>query len=107
MKIRVLKDMTQEEKDFVLKRAEQDISRQMELAKVVAADIKAGGDSAVLKYTAEFDGVTLSKDAIRVRPEEIEAGYNRLDSETREAIRYAAGNIRNFHEKQMPEELWF
>ncbi len=25
----------------------------------------------------------------------------------REAIEYAAKNIRNFHEKQMPEEMWF
>ncbi len=107
MKVRVLKNMTPEEKEFVLKRAEQDISRQMELAKEVAADIKENGDLAVLKYTAKFDGVTLTQDAIKIRPEEIEAGYARLDEKTREAISYAAKNIRNFHEKQMPEELWF
>ncbi len=98
MKIRVLKDMTQTEKEFVLKRAEQDISRQMELAKEVAADIKEHGDEAVLRYTAKFDGITLTSDAMRVRPEEIEAGYQRLDAETREAITYAAKNIRNFQE---------
>lgn len=107
MKVRVLKDMTQEEKEFVLKRAELDISRQMELAKEVAADIKENGDAAVLKYTEMFDKVHLEKDAIRVTAEEIEAGYNRLDAKTREAIEYAAKNIRNFHEKQMPEEMWF
>jgi len=107
MKIRVLKDMTQEEKEFVIKRAEQDISRQMELAREIAADIKAHGDEAVLQYTAKFDGVTLKKETLRVTAEEIEAGYNRLDAETRDAIAYAAKNIRNFHEKQMPEELWF
>ena len=99
--------MTQEEKEFVLKRAELDISRQMELAKEVAADIKENGDAAVLKYTEMFDKVHLEKDAIRVTAEEIEAGYNRLDTKTREAIEYAAKNIRNFHEKQMPEEMWF
>ncbi len=107
MKVRVLKDMTPQEKEFVLKRAEQDISRQMELAKEVAADIKEGGDAAVLKYTAKFDGVTLAKDAIKVTAEEIEAGYERLDEKTRDAIAYAAKNIRKFHEAQMPEELWF
>ena len=107
MKVRVLKDMTQEEREFVLKRAELDISRQMELAKEVAADIKENGDAAVLKYTEKFDKVHLEKDAIRVTAEEIEAGYNRLDAKTREAIEYAAKNIRNFHEKQMPEEMWF
>ncbi len=107
MKVRVLKDMTAEEREFVLKRAELDISRQMELAKEVAADIKENGDAAVLKYTEKFDGVHLEQGSIRVTAEEIEAGYNRLDAKTREAITYAAKNIRNFHEKQMPEEMWF
>ena len=94
MKVRVGKDLTQEEKEFVLKRAELDISRQMELAREVAADIRENGDAAVLKYTAKFDGVTLAPDAIRVTRDEIDAGYERLDAETRDAIAYAAKNIK-------------
>jgi len=60
-----------------------------------------------LEYTAKFDRVELKADSIKVKPEEIEEGYNRLDEKTREAIEYAAKNIRDFHEKQMPEEMWF
>ncbi len=107
MKIRVWKDCSQEEKNFVLKRAELDISEQMKLAIDVSNDIRDHGDAAVLKYTEKFDHVTLTQDKIKVSAEEIEAGYQNLDPETRESIAYAAKNIRNFHSKQMPEEMWF
>ncbi|MBQ3225744.1 MAG: histidinol dehydrogenase [Clostridia bacterium] len=107
MKIRVWKDLSAEEKSFVLKRAELDISEQMKLAIDVSNDIRDNGDSAVLKYTEKFDRVTLTQDKIKVTAEEIEAGYARLDPKVRDSIAYAAKNIRDFHSKQMPEEMWF
>lgn len=107
MNIYKLSEMTSEQKDFIMKRAEIDISEQMQLAKEVSDDIKKRGDKAVLEYTAKFDRVQLTADRIKVKPEEIEAGYNRLDDETRTSIEYAAKNIHDFHEKQLPEEMWF
>ena len=107
MNIYKLSELSAEKKDFIMKRAEIDISEHMKLAREVSDDIKKRGDAAVLEYTEKFDRVTLTQDRIKVRPEEIEAGYERLDAETREAIAYAAKNIHNFHEKQLPEEMWF
>jgi len=100
-------EVSAETRNFVLKRAEIDISEHMKLATEVANDIRERGDKAVLEYTEKFDKVKLSQDKIKVTASEIEDGYRRLDPEIRETIEYAAGNIRNFHEKQMPEELWF
>lgn len=102
-----LDKMTKEQYDFILKRAELDISEQMKIAKEVSDDIRDRGDAAVLEYTAKFDRVQLTADKMKVTPEEIEAGYNRLDKQTREAIEYAYKNIYDFHEKQLPEEMWF
>lgn len=107
MNIYQLSEMSEEKKNFILKRAEIDISEHMKLAKEVSDDIRVRGDEAVLAYTEKFDRVTLRRDQMKVRPEEIEAGYHRLDEKTREAIAYAAKNIHNFHEKQLPEEMWF
>lgn len=107
MNIYKLSELSDEKKAFIMKRAEIDISGHMALAKEVSDDIRVRGDEAVLEYTKKFDKVELTADKIKVKPEEIDAGYERLDSETREAIEYAAKNIRNFHEKQMPEEMWF
>lgn len=107
MKIRVWNEISNEEKQFVLKRAETDISAYIGVATEVSNDVRANGDDAVIKYTEKFDKVKLDKSKIKVTAEEIEKGYNNLTAEVREAIAYAAKNIKNFHEKQMPEEMWF
>ena len=86
MNIYKLSELTSEKREFIMKRAESDISEQMKIAKEVSDDIRKRGDEAVLEYTAKFDHVTLSADEMKVKPEEIEAGYERLDAETREAI---------------------
>lgn len=101
-----LKTMSPEDKRKIMRRAETDISEYMQTAREIALDVKENGDKAVLSYTKKFDKVEL-QNGMRVSQQEIEAGYERLDKETREAIEYAAGNIRTFHEAQMPEEIWF
>ena len=54
-----LSEMSAEQKRFVLKRAETDISEHMKIATEVAYDIRDNGDDAVLKYTEKFDRVKL------------------------------------------------
>lgn len=107
MNIYKLNELTPEKKEFIMRRAELDITEQMKVAKEVSDDIRKRGDAAVLEYTAKFDHVQLTADKMKVTPEEIENGYNNCDAETREAIEYAVKNIHDFHEKQLPEEMWF
>ena len=57
-----LSKMTKEQYDFIMKRAELDITEQMKVAKEVSDDVKARGDEAVLEYTAKFDHVQLTAD---------------------------------------------
>ena len=107
MNIYRLNELSDEKREFILKRAELDITEHMKVAAAVSDDVKQRGDAAVLEYTERFDRVKLTREQIKVKPEEIEAGYERLDKETRDALEYAAKNIWNFHEKQLPEEMWF
>lgn len=107
MKIREWNKLSDNEKQFVLKRAEIDISEYIGTATEVSEDVRKNGDAALIKYTEKFDRVKLAADSIKVTPEEIEKGYNSVSEEVRGAITYAAKNIRNFHEKQMPDEMWF
>lgn len=107
MNIYKLSEMTPSDKKRIMKRAETDISEQMKLAKEISDEVKRDGDKAVLKYTEKFDRVALAPDKIKVTQEEIDEGYSRLDAKTREAIEYAYKNIYDFHEKQLPEEMWF
>ncbi|MCX7715123.1 MAG: histidinol dehydrogenase [Clostridia bacterium] len=107
MNVYKLSEMTKEKRDFIMRRAELDITEQMKIAKEVSDDIRERGDAAVLEYTAKFDRVTLTADRMKVTKEEIEEGYRNCDEKTREAIAYSAKNIHDFHEKQLPEEMWF
>ena len=107
VKIRDWNNITEEEKSFVLRRSEADITEIMKLAKEVSDDVRKNGDEAVLRYTEKFDRVKLDADKIKVTSEEINTAYARLDGETKEAIAYAANNIRTFHAKQLPEDMWF
>ena len=102
-----LSEISKEKYDFIMRRAEVDITEHMKVATEVSNDIKVRGDAAVLEYTEKFDHVKLTAQEMKVTPEEIEQGYENCDSETREAIEYAYKNIYDFHEKQLPEEMWF
>ncbi len=107
MNILKLWEMDQAQKEKIMRRAEVDISSHIALATQVSEDVRLRGDAALVEYTAKFDKVVLGIGDIKVAEEEIEAGYNRIDPVVRDAITYAAGNIHNFHEKQLPEEMWF
>ncbi len=107
MNIYKLDEMSPEKKDFIMRRAETDISSHMQLASEVAEDVRKNGDMAVCKYTEKFDRVKIQPGNLRVLDSEIEEGYKRLEPKLRAAIEYAAGNIKKFHEKQIPQEMWF
>lgn len=86
---------------FGLKReVEYGTPEQNARALKIVEDVKAEGDAALLRYTEQFDGVKLGADNLRVTREEIEAAYGEVDEAFLTAIREAAVNIRNFHEKQ-------
>lgn len=68
--------------------------------KAIIERVKAGGDSALIDYTKQFDGISLSD--LRIHPSDIEAAYKRVPDEVIQAIRQAAKNITAFHEKQKP-----
>ena len=53
MNVYKLSELTKEQKAFIMKRAEIDISEHMQLAKEVSDDIRIRGDEAVLEYTAK------------------------------------------------------
>ncbi len=81
MNIYKLSELTGEEKEFIMKRAEKDISEHMKLAIEVSDDVRDRGDKAVLEYTSKFDKVEIPDGRMKVKPEEIEAAYKRLDKE--------------------------
>ncbi|MDS0477344.1 histidinol dehydrogenase [Natrinema sp. 1APR25-10V2] len=63
--------------------------------------VREEGDVAVREFTSEFDGVELGNLEIT---DDCERAYDEVDAEIRAAIETAAGNVREFHEAQLPED---
>jgi len=66
--------------------------------------VKREGLPAVLDYARRFDGVDLDETSIRVTQAEIDAGAAECAPAVREAIAFAAGRIRAYHQRQRPAD---
>ncbi|WP_367996835.1 histidinol dehydrogenase [Haloferax volcanii] len=63
--------------------------------------VRREGDVAVREFSNEFDGVQVGNIDVT---DAAERAYDELDDDVREAIEAAAANVREFHEKQVPED---
>src|SRR4051812_8067907 len=73
----------------------------------VLAAVRTEGVAALLRYAREFDKVELTETTLRVTPEEIAEGAAACPQEVRDAIAFAAGRIRAYHERQRPADQRF
>ena len=62
--------------------------------------VEREGDKAVLRFTKQFDKITLKVDQIKVSAEEIKEAYYHIRKEEGDALRFAAQRIAAFHERQ-------
>ncbi len=80
--------------------AEQDDAIEQRV-KDILADVRARGDAAVLEYTARFDGVQAADmAALELTAAELQAAFDSLPAEQRDALTQAAARIRRYHEWQ-------
>jgi histidinol dehydrogenase len=78
-------------------------SKAEPVAGKIISDVRKGGDKALRKYAEKWD--VLRKDQpLRVTPKEVEAAWQSVSPELRDALKQAANNIRRFCEWQKPAE---
>ena len=75
-----------------------DVATVEEAVRRILQDVRQDGDTAVLRYCREFDGARYS--TLRVAPDAIRAAYDQVDEDVVDALRFAAEQIRAFHEEQ-------
>lgn len=71
----------------------------------IIADVRERGDTAVLEYCEQFDGVKLS--ALEVTDSEIDEAVSLVEDEFIRIMKLAAENIREFHSRQVREGFSF
>ncbi|WP_411965813.1 histidinol dehydrogenase [Haloferax sp. YSMS24] len=63
--------------------------------------VRTEGDVALRDFSREFDDVEVGNIDVTA---DAERAYEKIDDDVREAIETAAANIREFHERQVPED---
>jgi len=101
-----LSKITVEQRQELLRRAEDDLAPFIKKVMPIIDAVKSDGDDALVRLAKEFDGVNISTSDLLATTEDFEAAYESLDDEFIEVLRYSADNIRRFHEKQMPHDMW-
>lgn len=90
----------------LMRRSEADLSAFEDGARPIIQAVRDEGDAALLKFARTLDHADVAAGGLKGTPAEFAAAFGMVASEVIEAIRYAIGNIRNFHEAQRPEPMW-
>lgn len=69
--------------------------------------VRTEGDAALIRYSEQFDRVTLTPNALRINDARITAAKNQCPKAVQEALALAATRIRTYHEKQCPEDYHY
>jgi len=100
MNVRAVADLSPDERAAFFER-DAGIEGAREAARDIVDRVEAEGDVALRSYASEFDGVEVGNIDVT---DEAERAYEAIDADLREAIETAAGNIRAFHERQVPDD---
>jgi histidinol dehydrogenase len=71
----------------------------------IIGDVRAQGDSALLRYTERFDHLNLTADRLRIATDEIDNAVASIPADLMSALDLAATRIEAFHRLQMPADL--
>jgi histidinol dehydrogenase len=81
--------------------AETDDAIEQRVAQILA-DVRVRGDTAVLDYTARFDGLqAASVSALELTRDELQSAFEAITSAQRDALQAAAQRVRSYHERQL------
>jgi histidinol dehydrogenase len=101
-----LDQLSTAEREALLLRTEADLSAFMQPVARIVDRVRDGGDAAIAELAREIDGVTLDPAGLEATEAEFAAADAALDQDVKDAIAYATDNIRRFHERQKPEDMW-
>ncbi len=102
-----LNELSDNQLAIIYQRAEQDISKLLPLAQEVAENVRQNGDQAVVEYARKFDGEGFESWMLRATEQDFVEARAAVSEDVIEALKAAHANIQAFHEKQMPEPMWF
>ncbi|MDD3195916.1 MAG: histidinol dehydrogenase [Paludibacter sp.] len=99
--MQIIKHPSRDSWKELLKRPQMNNETLFSSVQSVLDNVRVNGDKAVLSYTEQFDGVSLS--ALEVSKDEITEALSKIDPQLKQAIEMARRNIWKFHSEQQFE----
>ena len=96
------------EEDFArLLRSKREVAEDVNAAVAeIIASVRNEGDEALLRLTQKYDNLKASKVAdLRISQDDIAKAAEAISNEQREALKVAAERIKDFHQKQIPQDI--
>ena len=84
--------------------ADQDVD---DIVSQILSDVQTRGDKAVIELTSKFDQLDLTPETLAFTPKEINAAIATVPTDERRALELAEKRIRDYHERQLPEDAWW
>jgi histidinol dehydrogenase len=84
-------------------RGAADLARVEKKVGRIVADVRKHGDRAMRRYAEQLDGLK-SKQSLRIANAELEQAWNAVSEQFKQALKIAAGNIRQYCEWQKPQQ---
>jgi histidinol dehydrogenase len=101
-----LSEIPSKVREDILRRALTEVESVLDDVREIIAQVRERGDQALVEYTKRFEDIELTVDRLGVTPEEIQGAYDQLDPRVIQAIETLTGNVRRFHEAQVPQRMW-
>lgn len=99
--------LSPDERRMLMRRAETDIRSLLPMVQEVVDQVRTGGDEALASFARRWDCADFDVSLLRASHEDFAAARQSVSDEVVAAIESAHDNIRQFHRKQMPEDMWF
>ncbi|MEA5511343.1 histidinol dehydrogenase [Crocosphaera sp. UHCC 0190] len=105
--VRILKlaQMTSRDLATLKRRAELDIDQVLPIAQEVITAIAKSGDEGVVHYARKFDYEGATAQNIKVTAAEFAQAQHLIEPDVKLAVEQAFRNIKEVHQRQMPEEM--
>ncbi|MDP6784697.1 MAG: histidinol dehydrogenase, partial [Alphaproteobacteria bacterium] len=89
---------------FYLENRLQDNSEEIDLeVKKIISEVKEKGDEALFYFSKKFDGFDLDESNLLISRELRNEYKNKIDLTSLKSFEIAIDNVRNFHQKQLPQ----
>lgn len=105
IKVREWKDISNDEKNMIFRRSEQNIEDVLPVVQEIINHVKKDGDKALLHYNEKFLKIPATSNYLKVTEDEFIKAEKSLNESVKEAIRFSINNIKKFHEAQKPEAI--